>query len=231
MLKPNENPTACRGSIKIVVISDTHTYHDRITLPEGDMLIHAGDFSFTGNPYELESFNNWFDKQDFKYKIAIYGNHELTLDPKKNVYYKECRELLTSGIWLKESSVEIEGIKIWGSPATPEFMNWAFNYERGEDIKKIWDQIPECDILITHGPPFGILDQSSRNGEHLGDRDLLNAIQRVKPQLSIHGHIHGGYGRVDEYISGHKTTFLNASICNEAYQPINSPFVIHFNKE
>jgi len=111
-------------------------------------------------------------------------------------------------IYLNDTGTTIEGLKIWGSPVQPEFFNWAFNRERGEDICKHWDLIPDdTDILITHGPAFGILDRVLE-GEYVGCSDLLKKIKQIKPKIHAFGHIHEAYGQCEE----DGTTFINA--CN-----------------
>ena len=118
--------------------------------------------------------------------------------------------------------MEIMGIKFWGSPWQPEFFDWAFNASRGEEIRQYWDKIPTgIDVLITHGPPFKLGDQTDI-GEHVGCLDLLDAIERVKPKLHVFGHIHEGYG----VTSANGTTFVNASTCTLRYRPTNSCVVI-----
>jgi Icc-related predicted phosphoesterase len=113
----------------------------------------------------------------------------------------------------------LNGIKIWGSPVTPWFFNWAFNRHRGDPIKKHWDLIPgDTDVLITHGPVFSVLDKTS-NGQHVGCEDLLKKVQEIKPKVHVCGHIHEAYGKVEE--TG--TKFFNASILNERYLMVNSP--------
>jgi Icc-related predicted phosphoesterase len=101
-------------------------------------------------------------------------------------------------------------------------MDWAFNLQRGPALREKWALIPEgTDVLITHGPPFGILDWTAR-GERVGCEDLLEAVRRVKPRLHVFGHIHEGYGEHEQ----DGTRFVNASICTEAYQPTNAPIVV-----
>ena len=221
-----------RGIIRIICISDTHTYHNKIELPEGDVLIHAGDFSFTGTPGELDSFNTWLIKQDFKHKLIIYGNHELSLDPNKTPYFQNYRDMITEGKVLFNTLVEIDGIRFWGSPYTPEFCNWAFSYSP-EEAEDMWSEIPQCDVLITHGPPAGILDKSHPGGISLGCEELREKVLEIKPRLHAFGHIHGGYGNlVYDYGRCNCTngrndtiTFLNASVVDEAYKVRNKPHV------
>ncbi len=233
-----------QDTIKIVCISDTHTRTNNLELPKGDILIHAGDFSYSGEIREIKKFCDFLNQQDFKYKVIIAGNHDLTFDQEKydeliskwhnenknNVLScKETKALLSNCIYLENSGVEIMGYKFWGSPVTPIFYDWAFMKERGNDIKKVWDMIPlNTDVLITHGPPFGILDKCDpmyNNGKviHAGCEELLKIVtEKIKPKYHIFGHIHEAYGKV----TINETTFVNASICNIRYFPDNPPIVI-----
>ncbi len=204
--------------MRIICISDTHNRHDALTLPEGDMLIHAGDFTAHGSIEEIGSFNYWLEKQDFKYKLVIAGNHDRLFEA--NGYL--AKTLLTDCIYLENNSVTIEGLKFWGSPVTPRFHDWAFNAERGKHISFFWDLIEEdTDFLITHGPPYGIMDYTFRN-EHVGCEELLNRLQNLKLKYHIFGHIHEGYGIKE--IRG--TTFVNACTLNERYKVRNNPIII-----
>ncbi len=229
------------SKLRIVCISDTHTKHRDIDyIPEGDVLIHSGDITFTGHYSDIKSFNTWLGKLDFKHKIVIAGNHDLTFeyrwfprfaitgDPKK------AEECLTNCTYLNNSGCEIEGFKFWGSPWTPWFYDWAFNAERGEEIKKHWDLIPKnTDVLITHGPVNGLLDEvetfgSTNYGQNVGCEDLKKAIfNKIKPMLHVCGHIHEGYGQTE--VDGIK--FVNASICDKNYNPCNDPIVIDLEKK
>ncbi len=201
--------------MKLVLISDTHGKHNQLVLPKGDMLIHAGDVSSRGSQEQVLDFIEWFSNQNYKYKIFIAGNHDFFFE-------KESQENIDSIIpsniiYLNDSGIEIEGIKIWGSPIQPWFYDWAFNRKRREEINKHWELIPkDTDILITHGPPFGILDETLR-GERVGCVDLLKRVNLVKPQLHVFGHIHEDYG-VEEK---EETTYVNASVLNLHYEMQN----------
>jgi Icc-related predicted phosphoesterase len=210
--------------VKIVAISDTHGKHRNLVLPEGDILIHAGDVSSMGKESEIKDFLNWFSNTDFTYKIMIAGNHDFYFE-KIGDNAKVLEELIPANvIYLNDSGVEIENLgqktlRIWGSPIQPWFFNWAFNRNRGEDIKRHWDKIPQnTDMLITHGPAYGILDKTTRN-ESVGCEDLLEKVKEVKPKFHICGHIHGSAGY---YFNGH-THFFNASVLNERYSYENVP--------
>ena len=207
--------------MKFVVISDTHGKHQSLILPKGDVIIHAGDVSSMGKESEIKDFLNWFSKTDFTYKILIAGNHDFYFE-KISHNTQVLEELIPSNIiYLNDTGIEIENLKIWGSPIQPWFYNWAFNRYRGEDIKKHWNKIPQdTDILITHGPVFGILDKTSRN-ENVGCKDLLNKIEEIKPKFHICGHIHEAYGQLKQ----ENTTYINASVLDENYNLRNKPIV------
>ncbi len=204
--------------IKVVCISDTHEKHKRLQLPEGDILIHAGDFTWTGKQQPTLDFLDWLEAQPFKRKILISGNHDFYFEYGKNMDRLKGRAIH----YLMNSGIVIDGqIKIWGSPFTPEFMDWAF-MGTPREREALWVKIPEnLDILVTHGPPFGILDKTV-DGENAGCPHLLKAVQRRKPKIHLFGHIHEGYGLRE--IDG--TVFVNASLCNENYDLVNEPVVL-----
>lgn len=222
---------------KICCISDSHGYHKQITaIEDNDILIHAGDWAEGGTHInEFASFLAWFDKQPGTHKVLIGGNHDWILEREPAL----CRNLLDNYktiSYLEDSGVVIQGLKFWGSPISKRFMNWAFNRDPGEDIIKHWNLIPnDTDVLVTHGPPFGFLDKSNNWNEatgkkfddHLGDRDLRDAMYRVMPPLHCWGHIHGSYGTTTcVHDMGEKTIMVNASMVNEAYMPVNKPIII-----
>ena len=204
---------------RIVCISDTHGQHANLGVPDGDVLIHAGDFmAFGDTPREIVDFNQWLGKQPHRHKIVIAGNHDLMFERHPGA----ARELLSNAIYLENSGAEVAGLKIWGSPVQPEFNNWAFNVARGVAIRRYWRMVPEnTDILVTHGPPFGVLDKSHPSTAHLGCEELANAVEQIKPRLHVFGHIHGGHG----LSTGKRTQFVNASVVNEAYRLIHEPQV------
>ncbi|MCE9584539.1 MAG: metallophosphatase domain-containing protein [Planctomycetes bacterium] len=207
---------------RIVCISDTHNHHSAVRLPPGDVLVHAGDVSGMGRPHEIESFSAWLGAQPFAHKVVIAGNHDWLFerDP------AQAREILSKGcpgvVYLQDSGVEIRGLKFWGSPWQPEFCGWAFNIVRREDLAKKWALIPaDTDVLLTHGPPRGILDRTM-SGDEVGCDALAAEVgSRVRPRLHVFGHIHEAYGMVER--GG--VTHVNASICTLAYRPTNRPVV------
>jgi Icc-related predicted phosphoesterase len=208
--------------MKICLISDTHGLEEQLTLPEADVLIHAGDMTSNGKLKQVQDFANWFQKQPHKYKIVIAGNHDWALEA---FMKEECefaaRDIFGSAIYLRDSEVIINGVKFYGSPWQPTFYNWAFNADRGPDIKKYWDKIPEnTDVLITHGPPMGILDRVWH--ESVGCADLTSAVMKIKPKIHVFGHIHCGYG----YKLFNGTQFYNAALCDEKYRLVNKPWIV-----
>ena len=210
--------------MRLVFISDTHTLHDQINLPTGDILIHSGDFSGRGTLYEAMMFNQWLRKQDFEHKLVICGNHEMHMDHKP---VSEIRAILSTATYLHGEAVNIGDIKFWGGPWTPEFCNWAFNIPRSE-LKPYWDNIPDdTNVLITHGPPYNVLDETpdyyGSGTVNCGDSALKNRIKFLK-DLKIHcfGHIHEQYGQVIK----NGVQFINASTCNRNYEAVNPPIVV-----
>jgi Icc-related predicted phosphoesterase len=161
--------------LRIVCISDTHGQHAKLSVPEGDVLIHAGDFmAFGDRPKEIIDFNQWLGKQPHQHKVVIAGNHDSMFERHPGA----ATELLGNAIYLENSATEFEGLKIWGSPVQPEFNNWAFNVARGAAIRRYWKMIPaNTAVLVTHGPPFGVLDKAHPSSAHLGCEELAKTVE------------------------------------------------------
>jgi len=225
--------------MKILAISDLHSFHSQLKLPPDiQMIICAGDVSNPQNPAinanQVLDFLAWYESLPIKYKIFCAGNHDTS------IYHKLIDPRKYSTIdYLEHESIERGGINIFGSPWTPTYgSGWAWNKDRGK-LDAYWKAIPEnTDILVTHGPPKGILDLSHNYGddlEYCGDQALFNHVERVKPSFHIFGHIHSN--KVDmnsgtRTVSGMKTTFINASCCNDGdYSGLTSHGTIfEFNK-
>lgn len=213
---------------KLVFISDTHSKHKKIEVPDGDFIIHCGDVSTRGYKDEIIDFCDWFYKLPHKYKIMIPGNHDFLFEKD----YDTAKNITDSRgiICLIDEGIEIEGIKFWGSPITPWFHNWAFNRFRGSSIEHHWNKIPEgIDVLITHGPPAYMENYLSLvlEGEDVGCEELYNTIKRrVKPKISSFGHIHEGYGTHHDG----ETLFINCSILNRRYVPENRPIEVKYSR-
>jgi len=220
--------------MKIWCISDTHCQHWSLIPPKVDMVIHAGDSTNSRNPdinfNELLDFLDWYEKLEIKYKIFIAGNHDTAIG--FNRIRKD--EFTKRGlIYLEHDSITIEGINIFGSPFTPTFgSGWAFNKDRGK-LDKYWREIPEnTDVIITHGPPLGILDKTFNGEEGLcntGCRALKRRIDIVKPKFHIFGHLHD---ESDVYNAGmfkknsEKTWYINASVVDLRHNFVNEGEII-----
>ena len=203
--------------MKIVCVSDTHNLCPKI--PDGDIFVHAGDLTGRGTTQELQATASWIESLPHKHKIVIAGNHDFPLETN----LLECREILTNCTYLHDSEVVIDGVKFYGSPWQPWFHSWAFNLQRGKQLEVVWNLIPEdTDVLITHGPPHGILDLTYWDNQNVGCEELAKRVLKVNPAVHVFGHIHEGYGELE--FSG--INFVNASSCNLQYQPINPPIVV-----
>ncbi len=205
--------------MRLVLISDTHGLHESLDLPEGDVLVHAGDLTGKGSADDAAEFIRWFAATPFEHKVFIAGNHDFLAEHEPDKF----EALVPAGVhYLNDSAVTIEGVEFHGSPVTPWFYNWAFNRERGAEIKRFWDMIPlSTQVLITHGPPHKILDLTD-DGENAGCEDLRQRVDEVKPALHVFGHIHEGHG--ETLVEG--TRFVNACVLNTKYRLSYPPQVV-----
>jgi predicted phosphodiesterase len=217
--------------VRIVCLSDTHGYHGALDVPDGDVLVHAGDATLGGTAPEVTAFAEWFATLPHPHKVFVAGNHDRLFEDVP----AEAQGLLGDGIvYLQDAATTIGGQRFWGSPWQPWFLNYAFNLRRGEPLRAKWSLIPEdTDVLITHGPPRGIRDEVKSpaarllgrmlgQGTHVGCADLREAVARLRPHLHVFGHIHEGYGR--ETTDG--TLCVNASNVDAGYRPVNPPVVV-----
>ena len=207
--------------MKIVTMSDTHNFHDKVVVPDGDCIVFAGDMCGYGGIDEVNDFCIWLEKLPHKHKIIVAGNHDWHFQRAPHLAKARVEE--AGAVYLSDNWCDEGGVRFYGSPFQPEFCNWAFNLPRnGVGLRERWEAIPEdIDVLITHCPPQGVLDQCWDN-EKVGDRYLWEADLRVKPELHVFGHIHGMYGQ----IKIGPTLYVNASCCNEDYEPVNEPQVV-----
>jgi len=207
---------------RIVCMSDLHGQWADVRVPDGDLLIIAGDNTVYGKGFEYEYFNAWLGGLRHPNKVVIAGNHD------KWLYLHnphECQNMLSNCTYLYDREIEVDGIRIYGSPWTPTFFDWYFMKDRGPDIRKKWDKIPAgIDILVTHGPPIGYGDMSTFQNARMGCEELREAVDRIRPKLHVFGHNHGGYSEA----RNEHTLFVNASTCNEGYKPVNKPIVIEW---
>ena len=232
-----------KNDLTIFALSDTHAKHRDVNLGSidlADVVVFAGDLMTGGwKQTEVQDFGEWFSQLPVKHKIVVAGNHDRLFETNP----KWCMSMFDSDVhYLNDSGVEIEGVKFWGSPVQPWFHAWAFNKPRGAAIREHWDKIPpDTDVLITHGPPFGIRDQIVPGNhkpmvsnivilptEHLGCEELRIAVERIRPQVNIFGHIHGAYGY--DYTSVPGVAFHNVAICDESYKAVNRPSLLTVRK-
>jgi predicted phosphodiesterase len=205
-------------SVRLVLLSDTHRFHDRIEVPAGDVLVHAGDFCSRGSAEEARAFAAFFRAQPHPHKVVIAGNHDVCIEKCPEL----ATELFAGATYLFESAATVAGLRFWGAPWQPWFLDWAFNLPRGEALRAKWALIPAgVDVLLTHGPPSGILDRTF-SGDGAGCEELRRAVARVRPRVHAFGHIHEGYG--SERHDG--TLFVNASSCTVGYEPTNRAVVV-----
>lgn len=223
-------------TLRCIGISDTHS-HDLTKILAGrkaDILFIAGDWSYKATFQEIANFKQELIdiRPQFKEICVISGNHELGMEDNPHIAQEIARDCGVQ--YLEESEVTLEiydrKIRVWGSPATPWFGGWAYNYQRGPELAKHWEQIPEgLDVLMTHGPPNGINDMLPWSGERVGCLDLRNRLEEMMlpPRISLSGHLHCNYsGGVPTKLltdNGKIVDCYNVSVCTEQYKPTNPP--------
>lgn len=214
--------------MRIVALSDTHQRHTGVTVPEGDLLIFAGDWGMAGDMNDARGFMAWLRPIARRFRhgaIVVAGNHDCGLDVGHPLGSGE----ISSMFWedpdieyLEDVPYMAGGYAVYGSPWTPRYKEWAFMEDRGSLAEKFWRHIPDStEILVTHGPPRSILDNLPGFG-HVGCDELAAELPRLQNlKLHVFGHIHGGYGRT----CNDGTTFANVSVCDESYRAVNQPQV------
>lgn len=172
--------------MRIVAVADTHLYTHDLIVPEGDVLVHAGDMCQGGTLDELMSVVEWLAALPHRHKVIIAGNHDWSFVESES----HARALVAGMHYLQDQAVELEGVRFYGSPWQPEYGGWAFNLPRGPHIAERWQLIPPgLDVLITHGPPEGFGDRTPIAGR-AGCADLRRRVDLVAPRLHLFGHIH-----------------------------------------
>jgi len=214
---------------KIVCISDTHGLHEAVEIPKCDILIHAGDFCNHGTYQEVEQFAKWISWQPAGRKVVVAGNHDLFCEKHYDLTKLTFSRLRVT--YLENQTTVIDGIKIFGSPFSPEFFNWAFMHPRFEMYDKVWSKVPkDVNVLIAHGPMYGVLDKVDKkyanedSDFHVGCKGLSKRVAELKElRLLVSGHIHCSRGIVKG-----TPDIINASICNEQYKPTNKPIIYEY---
>jgi Icc-related predicted phosphoesterase len=203
--------------MNIYHISDTHGFHDQLILPDNiDIIIHSGDASNSPNAainvHEIEAFLEWYANLPIPHKIFVAGNHDSSIE--RYPYMKE--KIGDKGItYLENSETQIQNIKIYGSPYTPIYGNWSFMKAQNV-INRVWEQIPhDTDILITHGPPYSILDSTENRDRSIdlcGDPALGKMIKKLQPKYHLFGHIHNCKSIINTGIRIiNNTTYINSA--------------------
>ena len=216
------------NTLKIACISDTHSKQDRIKIPKCDLFIAAGDLiNNTEGEKEIKLFNEWIEKIESKTKIIIGGNHDNYLANNKS----KIKDIFPSANYLEYNSFQLKdpNILIYGAPCILRrnifIKGNAFSLS-GEDMRRQFEKIPSnTDILVTHIPPYGILDIPVKN-KRLGSKWLRNEIcNRIHPKIHIFGHYHGCANpfAIGKFKNGEKCLFVNAC----AYFT-RKPFVINY---
>jgi Icc-related predicted phosphoesterase len=217
-------------------VSDLHGHFPELL--GGDLLIVAGDLTARDQFKEYCDAFQWIAKANYRKKILVAGNHDNLLQTDDWI-----ARLAINFDYLYDSGTEFEGLKIWGSPWTTTFpgMNphcMAFTVNTDEELAEKWALIPDdIDILITHSPPYGILDQVMRERyeegmswdemEPVGSLSLRNICLTDYRKLHVFGHIHEWGGKILPTVG---CRFVNASHVNERYQPVNKPIRIELHK-
>lgn len=224
--------------MKICMLSDVHEQWHNLVVPECDLLVSAGDYSYLGRQHIVDSFHYWLSMQKAKHIISVQGNHEVWVEMNFQEARDRVHKIDKRILFVADQEAIVEGKRIWCSSITPAFHNWAWNVPRGKKIRAYWDQIPDdIDMLVTHGPPYGILDQqiphpqpsnvpsNTAKYDHLGCEELIKKVRQFKNlKLHVFGHIHGSSGvYVDQACryNSKPIVFINAAICNEQYTPAN----------
>lgn len=210
-------------AMRLVIVSDTHEKHEELGVLEGDVLIHCGDFcdGFHRNPRAVESVDAWFRRQKFDLILCIGGNHDFAVEHR----LEKDEPVFESATWLEDEGFVYEGMKFYGSPWLPHLHGWAF-YLTSEGLREKWAMIPDdTDVLITHTPPFGILDMPRSNWKNCGCPHLLERVEEIRPRYHFFGHNHASAGIYE----GQFTTFVNASVVDSSYNVCRGPVVFDYD--
>jgi hypothetical protein len=206
----------------LVIMGDTHELHQEVEVPGGDLLIFTGDLSmFSKNMSAIEDFNDWLGELPHRWKLVIPGNHEFFLEAAPHN-----RSMLSNATVLIDEEISIHGLKIYGSPATP-LGGGAFGMPAPEERARHWARIPnDVDVLVTHGPPRGILDLSPGQHEHAGDPELMSQVKELTSlRLHCFGHIHGGYGMLEQ----DGVLFVNSALMGPMGDIEHAPVALRMN--
>ena len=198
--------------MRVAIISDTHGLHEQLGVLEGDVLIHCGDFcdGFKKDARAVSAVDAWFARQQFEVILCVGGNHDFVAEDR----VRTGKPVFDNAVWLEDTEYVHQGVKFYGAPWIPQLQGWAF-YQTSDGLREKWSMIPDdTDVLITHTPPFGILDQPRSRNTNCGCPELLERVEAIKPRFHVFGHNHASAG-VHETES---TTFVNASVVDSNFK-------------
>ena len=216
---------------RLVLLSDTHGQHARLAgplaVPDGDVLVHAGDCTARGGLHEYTSFLAWMGALPHRHKAFVPGNHDGLFQGARRGFLREYAGRHGVDVLIDQGLTAAfdDGrppVRLWGSPWTPPFGDWHFMADE-DRLESLYDPVPaDLDVLVTHGPPLGVLDRNHQ-GHPCGSRALLEAVAAKPPRVHVFGHIHEGGGQVRPKGG---VTFVNASAHDERYRLVHAPIAL-----
>jgi predicted phosphohydrolase len=199
--------------MRIVVMSDTHMLHRLLIVPDGDVLVHCGDWSVEQALGDYDDFFAWYSDLPHRNKLLTAGNHESLMRDFGKTIRKRIPKSIT---YLQDQGTEIDGVRFWASPYSiaPHFH--AFTFKHIGDAERHWTQVLDnIDVLITHGPPYGVLDKNV-SGQRIGDAALYKRVEKIRPRLHLFGHVHECGGKRMHRFG---TEFINAAVGDDDRLP------------
>lgn len=229
---------------RVVCISDTHGQHEALDVPDGDVLVFAGDACSAGTPGEWAAFCRWLGALPHAHKVVVPGNHDWPLQPSVPAWgvsarygpatLRHARRRVedAGAVLLMDHEATVAGLRVYGSPWVPAFYRWAFNLPRGgAKLAEVWSRVPEgLDVLVTHTPVFGTLDRTDR-GERAGCGRLADRLRQLDgagagPRFHVHGDIHEAAGVHAPPLGAVGRTTVNASVLDASYRHAQTPVVL-----
>ena len=206
--------------MRIVIISDTHGRHSELGTLSGDVLIHCGDFcdGYNNDGHVIPQIDQWFGRQDFERILCIGGNHDFIAQSRRSAG----EPVFQNAIYLEDDVYRFNDVTFYGTPWLPDLDGWAYFLSDDQRQSK-WSLIPrDTDVLITHTPPFGVLDKP-RSGRSIGCPFLAAEISHLQPKLHCFGHVHASFGQCVRSM----TTFVNAAMVDSQYEIRRSPVLVN----
>eukprot|EP00668_Euglena_longa_P015586 GGOE01019688.1.p1 GENE.GGOE01019688.1~~GGOE01019688.1.p1 ORF type:complete len:313 (+),score=44.04 GGOE01019688.1:43-939(+) len=240
-------PAPAPGWLRWVLLSDTHNRHRELWVPQGDVLVHCGDFTNSGTHSELSDFAEWLGCLPHRHKVVCGGNHDLSLDPPWYAshwqdWHREFQDPTVSLAILQQvcsfvegRAIEVGTVRMFVSAQQPRQPKarppMAFGRPRGQPLKEAWRPMPRpLHVLVTHTPPHGVLDTAdygTGTDQPLGDEELMKAVRTNRPLVHVFGHIHRGRG---VECKGH-TLFINVACSPRGDGPLRGPIVLDLHPQ